>query len=141
METQYDNLNKKLDHPQLKGQQYIPALQNNQKHQQPQFYPRVKNLTEIKLTKEEMKLLNLGFQYSIETPLTTYSTNHIMETKNVIKLLDTKWQNAYRILATKQLKQILNSNNSYNILHKRQLYVIKQLKQKLVTKKFSYSYK
>ena len=46
----------------------------------------------------------------------------------------TKLHNAYCILATKQLKQILNSNNSYNILHKRQLCVIKQLKQKLVAK-------
>jgi len=35
---------------------------------------------------------------------------------------------------TKKLKQILNSNNSYNISHKRQLCIIKQLKQKLVTK-------
>jgi len=42
--------------------------------------------------------------------------------------------NTYCISATKKLKQILNSNNSYNILHKRQLYIIKQLKQKLVTK-------
>jgi len=32
------------------------------------------------------------------------------------------------------LKQIPNLNNSYSILHKRQPYVIKQLKQKLVTK-------
>lgn len=71
------------------------------KHQQPQFYPRVKNLTEIKYTKEEMKLLNHGFQYSIEKPLTTYSTNLIIETENAIKILDTKLQNAYRILATK----------------------------------------
>jgi len=42
--------------------------------------------------------------------------------------------NTYCISATKKLKQILNLNNSYNILHKRQLYIIKQLKQKLVTK-------
>jgi len=30
------------------------------------------------------------------------------------------------------LKQTFNSNNPYNILHKRQVYVIKQIKQKLV---------
>jgi len=80
-----------------------------------------------------MKLLNLGFQFRIEKPLTTYSTNLISEDSNVIKLLDNKLQDAFRILATKQLKQILNSGNPYNILHKRQFYVVKQLKQKLVT--------
>lgn len=50
-----------------------------------------------------------------------------------MKILDNKLQNAYRILTTKNLKQIFNSNNFYNILHKRQLYVIKQIKQKLAT--------
>jgi hypothetical protein len=48
--------------------------------------------------------------------------------------VDAKWQNAYSFLAIKQFKQIPNWNNSNNILHKRQLYVIKQLKQKHVTK-------
>ena len=88
-----------------------------------------RNLTEIKFTKEEAKLLNLGFQFNIEKPLTTHSTNLIIEDDNAIKLLDTK----FRVLATKQLKQNLNSNNSYNILHKRQLYVMKQLEQELPT--------
>jgi hypothetical protein len=55
-------------------------------------------------------------------------------TDNAIKLLDAKMHNTFCISAIKKLKQILNSNNSYNILHKRQLYIIKQLKQKLVTK-------
>jgi hypothetical protein len=81
-----------------------------------------------------MKLLNLSFQYSIEKPLAAYFTNLVIETKNTLKLLDTKMHNTYCISATKKLKQILNSNNSYNILHKRQLYIINQLKQKLVKK-------
>ena len=80
-----------------------------------------------------MKLLNLGFQFSIEKPLTTYPTNLITGDNDTVKLLDTKLQNAFLMLATKQLKQILNSNNPYNILHERQLCVMKQLKQKLVT--------
>lgn len=78
---------------------------------------------------EEMKPLNLGFQYSIEKPLAAYVTNLVIETDNVIKLLDAKMHNTYCISATKKLKQILNWNNSYNILHKRQLCIIKQLKQ------------
>jgi hypothetical protein len=79
--------------------------------------PFNRNLTQIKLTKEEMKLLNLGFQYNIEKLLTTYSTNLIIEYDNATKLLDTKLQNSFRILATKQLKQTRNSSNSYNILY------------------------
>jgi len=79
--------------------------------------PFNRNSTEIKLTKEEMKLLNLGIQYNIKKLLTTYSTNLIIEYDKAIKLLDTKSQNAFRILATKQLKQILNSSNSCNILY------------------------
>ena len=54
MEIQYDNLNKKLDHLQLKPRRSILTLNKNTKHQQPQFYPRVKYLTEIKYTEEEM---------------------------------------------------------------------------------------
>jgi len=81
-----------------------------------------------------MKPLNLGFQYSIEKPLAAFFANLVIETDNAVKLLDAKMHNTYCISATTKLKQILNSNNSYNILHKRQLYIIKQLKQKLVTK-------
>jgi hypothetical protein len=81
------------------------------------FVPFNRNSTEIKLIKEEMKLLNLGIQYNIKKLLTTYSTNLIIEYDKAIKLLDTKSQNAFRILATKQLKQILNSSNSSNILY------------------------
>jgi hypothetical protein len=34
-----------------------------------QFYPRVENLTNIKFTKEKMKLLNYGTQYNMEKPI------------------------------------------------------------------------
>jgi len=88
-----------------------------------------KNLTELRFMNEEMKPLNLDFQYSIEKPLAAYFTNLVTETDNAIELLDAKMHNTYCISATKKLKQILNSNNSYNILHRRQLYIIKQLKQ------------
>jgi hypothetical protein len=43
--------------------------------------------------------------------------------------LDTKLQNAYRIMAAKKLKQMFNSDNSHNILQKKK----RQLKQKVVT--------
>jgi hypothetical protein len=67
-----------------------------------------KILTEIRFMNEEMKPLNLGFQYSIEKPLAAYVTNLVIETDNVIKLLDAKMHNTYCISATKKLKQILN---------------------------------
>ena len=38
-----------------------------------------------------------------------------METENAVKFFDAKMHNKYRILAKKKVKQILNSNNPYNI--------------------------
>lgn len=61
IETQYDNLNKKLDYLQLKQRRRSRTLHKNPQRQQPQFYHRVKNLTEIRYTKEEMKILKHGF--------------------------------------------------------------------------------
>ena len=95
--------------------------------------PQNKNLTDIKFTEEEIELLNYGLQYNIERPLTTYFTNLIIEMEGAIKLLDTKLQNSYRIIAANKLKQILNSGNHYNILQKRRLYITKQLNKKLLT--------
>jgi hypothetical protein len=111
----------------------LQLFRKTKKLQRQQFYPRVQNVTDIKFTKEETKLLNLAFEYGSEKQLAAYFTNLVTETQNAIKLLDAKLHNAYRTVATKQPKQILNTNNSYNILHKRQLYVIKQLKQVLET--------
>jgi hypothetical protein len=86
--------------------------------------PQSTNSNRNQIHTQEMKLLKLGFQYSIKNPITTYLTDLITETKNAIQLLDAKLLNAYHILATKHLKQILNSSNSY-ILHKRKIYAIK----------------
>ena len=55
------------------------------------FYPRVQNFTEIIFTKEELKLLHLGFHYIIEKPLTTYFGGPVIEAENAIKLLDDKY--------------------------------------------------
>jgi len=43
--------------------------------------------------------------------------NLVPETENAIKLLAAQLHDTYSILVTKQVKQILNSNKSYNILH------------------------
>jgi hypothetical protein len=48
---------------------------------------------------------------------------------DAIKLLDTRLHNAYRIVATKTVRQILKLSNFSNILHNRQICVIKKLKK------------
>jgi len=125
----YNNLNHKLDNLQ-KNQHGKNKAQHNSKGQH--FYPRTVKLTKIKFTKEEMALLNHGLQHSIEKPLKTCWTNLKIETEQAIKLLDTKMQNPFRILATKKLKQIFTSNSHYNATQKWQAYIIKNLNHKLV---------
>ena len=64
METYYTHLNKNLDRLQAKKRQQTRTSHNSQKQQQ--FYIRIKNLTNIKFTKEETELVRYGLQYSIE---------------------------------------------------------------------------
>jgi len=59
----------------------------------------VEYLTNIRFTQEEMQLLKYGLNYSIEKPASTYAVNLIAETERAIRLLDTKMQNTYRIMA------------------------------------------
>jgi len=102
-------------------------------HKQQQFfYPCTINLTNIKFTKKELALLDHGMQYSMQKPLKSYWTNLIMETEKAIKLLDVRIQYAFRIMATRKLRQIYNSNN-VNTTHRRQLYILKCLNHKITT--------
>jgi hypothetical protein len=69
METHYNNLNKKLDKLLgKKNKQNVYTLHEQYQH----FYPCTINLTNIKFTKEEMALLDLGMQYSLQKPLKSY---------------------------------------------------------------------
>ena len=77
-----------------------------------------KNLINIKFNKEEIQLLKYDLQYSIQKPATTYLTSLLTGTERAIKLLDRKLQNAYCILATNKLKQILNFLSNHPIEHK-----------------------
>jgi alkaline phosphatase len=54
----------------------------------------------------------------------------IVDTENAIRHLKDSEQNAYRLLACKKIKQIRNSRTT-NILHKRQNYIITQIRKKL----------
>ena len=122
MDNHYNRLNKKLDHL-LQKQPKRPTYPRRK--EDCHFYTWVQNLTSVKLNKEETQLLKYGLNYSIQRPASTYAANLIAETERAIRLLDIKMQNTYRIMATKKLKQIINSTNHSHILQKRQFYVLK----------------
>jgi hypothetical protein len=86
-ERQYNNLNKKLDVLKNKKQPYNKPFNTNVK-QETRFYERVNNLSQLNFTKEELNILNYGFQYSIENSITASLLNIAIETENAIKLLD-----------------------------------------------------
>ena len=64
------------------------------------------NLTSIEFTLEEMELLNAGLQHSIEQPIKHFWNDLIIETKQAIRKLEPKSQEAYRLIAAKKLKQL-----------------------------------
>jgi hypothetical protein len=80
-----------------------------------------------------MQLLKYGMNYSIERPASTYATSLAAETEQAIRLLDAKLQNTYHFMATKKLKQIINSTSQTNTLQKRHLHVMKEVNKKLTT--------
>jgi hypothetical protein len=129
MDAHYNNLNHKIDLLQHKKQKRNKTDHNTQTKR---FYPRTVNLTKIEFNREEMTLLNKGLQYSIIQPRKKLWTNLIIETEQAIKLLDVKLQQTFRILATKKLKQILDTDNHRNALQKRQAYTINNINDKLV---------
>jgi hypothetical protein len=130
METHYNHLNKKIDWLQQQRQQ--KKNREGPNHSIQDFYPRIKNLTNIRFNDEELQLLNYGLNYSVEKPTTPYLTELIAETERAIKFLDEKLQNTYRFLTTNKLKQIINTDNQ-KATQKRQLHVMKKINQKLAT--------
>ena len=50
----------------------------------------------------------------------------ILETEHTIKLLDPKFQDANRLMATEKLKQIHNANHNSNVTHKRYTHIAKK---------------
>jgi len=124
METHYDTLNRKLDRLQEKQNKQKRATPHTPQGRQQQTYPRTVNLTDIQFTKEEQSILDLGLQYSLQKPSDSAWTTLAVETEGAIRLLDNKIQDSFRILATKQLRKLHNTNQN-NTTHKRQLYVLK----------------
>jgi len=68
----------------------------------------------------------------MERQLKTYWSNLLVETERALKLLDTKLQTSYRIMAAKKMKQIFTSDIHHKTMQKRQLYNIRKLNQKRV---------
>jgi hypothetical protein len=132
METEalYGKHNKNIEN--LFEKQKI-KMKNQLTNQNQNVYQSTINVTNTKFAKEELTILNYGLQHSLKQPLKTYWLNLIIEREKAIKLLDNKLQNAFRILASKILKQIYNTSNNTSALHKRHLYVVNKIKQKIVT--------
>jgi 23S rRNA maturation mini-RNase III len=87
-------------------------------------------MTDIQFNQEEEQILKLGLNYTYERPLKHFLQHLIIDTENAIKHLRENEQNAYRLLAYKKIKQIHN-NTTTNVLHKRQNYITKQIRNKL----------
>ena len=84
---------------------------------------RIRNFTNINLTKEETQLIKYGLNYTTEKPTSTYIANLIAETERAIHLLDTSMQGTYHFLAANKLKQIINSFNQTHIFLRLELAV------------------
>ena len=81
----------------------------------------------MKLSSEQINVLNFGFDCAIEKDLKQYINTLIIDTENGIRHLDIKIQNTCRYLATKKIRQ-LTETNIYNTLYKRHQYNLKQIK-------------
>ena len=85
-----------------------------------QLHIRIKNLTNIWLSKEEIKILGLGFQHSFEKAPQAWMCDLAIDTDTAISVVT---QDTYRYLACKKIKQILNCKSQSDYLHKRQIYI------------------
>jgi len=103
MDKIYHKLNKKLDALINK-----PNTKYSNNENAPQFQPRLINLTNIKLTKEQIQTLSLGPNYAVEQEPNQYINKLIIDTENAIRCLEPKIQNTFRYLASKQIKHISN---------------------------------
>jgi len=92
--------------------------------------PKVINLTKKPLTKEQLNILNRGPQYAMETNHNININGLIAETENAIKHIDQKWQNMYRIQASKLINRI-REEQKQNPLHKQQYKEVKLLRSEL----------
>ena len=86
MESQYEKLNMKLDRLLKEQKGHTTHTTKGEQH------PRTVNLTNTNFTKEEMELLDMGLQYSLQKPSASTWTNLAIETERAIRLLDDEMQ-------------------------------------------------
>ena len=94
------------------------------------FQTRIINLTNVKFTKEHMKILSLGPNYAMGKEPKHYIHELIIDTETAIRQLEPKIQDTYRRLAAKQIRHIMMTNRQ-NTLHKRFRHNMNELKQML----------
>jgi len=70
--------------------------------------------------RKEIKFSNLGPQYTMEIKPNWQINEIIIGTENAFRKTDIKWQNTYKYLAAKVIKEI-NEIVKQNILHKSNL--------------------
>ena len=130
MESRYQSMNKKLDILITKHDSLQSQIKHSKTITSHNTQPRIINLTNATLTQEQ---ISLGPQYALEQKPNTYINELIIETENAIRRLEPKWQNTYRHLATKRIKQI-KENKKQNSLHKWQQNLIRKVKEELTNK-------
>jgi hypothetical protein len=81
---------------------------HNNKQKTSQFQPKIINLLNTPLTKEQTDILSLGQNYAIEKEPRNYINELIVDAEVAIRQLDPKMQNIYR-LHTVRVTGILNS--------------------------------
>jgi hypothetical protein len=89
------------------------------------------NVTNIQFNEEECKVMELGLQYNMETTSREWFQNLIIDTETAIGQLEEKAQDAFQHLAHNKLRKILQEKTTVNNVHKRQTYVLKQIRKKL----------
>ena len=129
MDNIYQKLNKKLD--TLTTQADTRHGNNTSTDTSTsKFQTRIINLTNVKFTKEHIKILSLGPNYAMEKEPKHYINELIIDTETAIRQLEPKIQDTYRHLAAKQIRHIMTTNRQ-NTLHKRYQHNMNELKKML----------
>ena len=100
----YDKLNRKVN---MLTQNQRGYDEHRQKHTCVRKN-RVKSLTNIKFTKEQIKTLEMGPQHAIEKNPKQYINELIIDTENAIRCLHNGTQNTFRYLAAKKSSKYVN---------------------------------
>jgi hypothetical protein len=95
------------------------------------FYNRVQNIKDINFSKDEINVLQRGFQYNLKTTPKRWTRDLIIDTETAICQLDENKQDAYLHLVCKKINKILLETSIENTLHKRQMYILKQIRKNL----------